>query len=191
MKKAFLILVFIILFALIFIGVKFISAADTSIYIEAFGYKITISSFAIILLFISFVMILKIFFIIIDWIKNLFLMGELGYSKILLKKYGKILMGIEGGFIEKNLKYSSYDYHVYLINIMNSKSLDEKIKYARMLVDTNLNKDTNFFGYKTLAIAELELNMFDVALSSANRALSIKKNDERLKEIVEAINTKE
>ncbi len=191
MKKAFLILVFIILFALIFIGVKFISAADTSIYIEAFGYKITISSFAIILLFISFVMILKIFFIIIDWIKNLFLMGELGYSKILLKKYGKILMGIEGGFIEKNLKYSSYDYHVYLINIMNSKSLDEKIKYARMLVDRNLNKDTNFFGYKTLAIAELELNMFDVALSSANRALSIKKNDERLKEIVEAINTKE
>jgi hypothetical protein len=191
MKKAFLILVFIILFALIFIGVRFISTADTSIYIEAWGYTVTISSFAIILLFISLAMILKIFFIIIDWIKNLFLIGELGYSKILLKKYGKILMEINDGFMEKNPKYSSYDYHVYLINIINSKSLDEKIKYARMLVDRNLNKDTNFFGYKTLAVAELELNMFDVALSSANKALSIRKNDERLKEIVEAINTKE
>jgi hypothetical protein len=68
-------------------------------------------------------------------------------------------MGIESVFMEKNLKYSSYDYHVYLINIMNSKSLDEKIKYARMLVDMNLSKDANFFGYKTLAMAESGLNM--------------------------------
>lgn len=190
MKKAFWALVFITLFTLIFVAVKLISDSDTRIYIEAFGYKATISSFAAILIILFFAAILKIFFAIIHWIKDLFLIGELGYVKTLLNRYNKILLGIDSFTNEKNPKYKSYDHHVCLINIMNSKNLDEKIKYARMLLDMNVNKDSNFFAYKTLAISELELNMPDIALSSAKKALSINKNDESLKRTVEMIETK-
>ena len=174
--------------SLAFLVFAIASSYNPNLVIEVFSYKLTINC----VLFVASISILIFAFNIFKrvvlgpliYIKNKIIPNDANFE-IKVKKLNNLLDALVRVFaLNQGAKTISvpqeYKFYTYALSLKSSKSLEDKIKYAKVIIDQCSEVSLKTLALNELANANMHLKDYISALSAAFRGLEINPSNEKL-----------